>query len=158
LDLEVPGDVGHEVAHRRERLQRLEHDRHVEGEIAEPGHAHEGRDAPYLRPAPTPPSRPAGSARAHGPGPLGPDAGHRVEDDHAAPDLGRVVLEAALAALATPDAEHRAGHVFCSSITCFSSAGSGVTGTFSTPIWPSTMRTTRLKPSPSLLFSGKSSR
>src|ERR1700761_4494938 len=41
----VPRDIGHEIADYRKGVHRLEDDRHIEIEIAEPSHAHELRHA-----------------------------------------------------------------------------------------------------------------
>src|SRR5262249_31970138 len=139
-------------------------DRRLQVEVVEPGHAHEARHAVDLGGAGAALAGLAVPARGQVGRALGLDLVHGVEDDHAGADVGGVVLEAARAALAAPDAEGRArlvkgvGHFFCSSTAALSSAGMGATGAFSTRTAPSFSLTTMLKLSPSLLFSGKSSR
>src|SRR5262249_61871187 len=88
-----------------EGLERLDDDRHVEVEIREARHAHEPRRAVDLRRAGAALARLAVPARGEVGRRLRLDLVDRVEDDHAGRDLGGVVLEAALAALAAPDAE-----------------------------------------------------
>src|SRR4051794_9765088 len=107
LDFEVPGDVGDEIPDYGECMHRLENDRHLQVEIAEPGHAHGFGHAIDL-----------GGARAAfacltipAQGQVGRllslHAVNGVENDHALVDRGDEILELTAGRISAPDSKHR---------------------------------------------------
>jgi hypothetical protein len=82
LRLEVPRDVGDEVADRREAAHRLDGDRLVERQVGEPRHAHELRRAVDLRRAGAALAGLAVPAHGQVVGGLGLDLVHGVEHHH----------------------------------------------------------------------------
>ena len=110
VDLVVPAHVGDEVADDRERVQRLDADRLVLGQVVEPRLAHQPRPAVDL-----------GAARAALRGLAVPahgevrrlaalDLEHRVEHDHAGLGLDLVVDELAAGGVASPQAQRARAH------------------------------------------------
>src|SRR5262245_28132618 len=91
LHREVPRHVGDEVLDRRERLQRLQRDRLLEGDVRAARHAHETRVAVDLRRARTALAGLAVPAHREVGRRLGLHLVHGVEHDHALADLRAVV-------------------------------------------------------------------
>src|SRR5262249_23488316 len=93
LHAEVPGDIGHQIADRRERVHRLEDDRHIEIDIAQPGHAHQFRHAVDFRRAGAAFSGLAVPAHGEIGRLLRLDAVHGIKHHHALIHLGLVIDE-----------------------------------------------------------------
>ena len=97
LDAEVPRDVGDQVLDRRERAHRLDGDRLVQVQLAQPRHAHQPRLAVDLRRARAALAGLAVPAHREVGRLLGLDLVHGVEHDHAFGHLGVEGLERAVA-------------------------------------------------------------
>src|SRR5439155_26604108 len=97
LHPEIPGDVGDEVPDVRKGLHRLDGHRLVEGQVAQPGHAHQARQSVDLGGAGTAFAGLAVPAAGEVIGLAGLDAVHGVEHDHAFADLARVGAECSAA-------------------------------------------------------------
>ncbi len=89
FDLVIPGNIGHQIAHRRKGSHRLDRDRLVHRQSVEPGHAHQFRHAVDLRRARAAFARFAVPAAGEIAGLFGLDLMHGIEHDHALGHLGR---------------------------------------------------------------------
>src|SRR3954447_23589348 len=107
LDFEIPGDVGDEIPDQGECVHWLDDDRHLQLEVAEPGHAHEfGHpiDLSGTRAAlaclTIPPYRQVGCL-------LRLNAVNGIEDDHTLVDRSNKILELTTGRISAPDSKQR---------------------------------------------------
>src|SRR5215510_7483338 len=131
-------------------LHRLDNDGLFGGKLIHPRHAHQPRHSVNFRRTGTALSGFAVPADSKIIGLLGLDLVNRIEHHHALGNLSGVFLKLALAAIAAPDLESDCCH-FCSSITCFNSAGMSGIFSRSTCISPSLPRHTTMFISPKVL-------
>src|SRR5262245_309531 len=158
LDPVVPRNVGHQVLEMRETAHRLDGDRLVGGKVAHPGHAHELRHSVHVRRARAALAGFAVPAHGEIAGLLGLHLMNGIENHHSFGNFGGIVLEAAGAILAPPDAKGRGGHQPISLMTALSSSGMSRSFSRTTCISPpGPFRTTMLNLADSGSLFGKSS-
>ena len=139
LDAEIPGDVRHQIADRREGVHGLDDHRHVQVQLAQPRHAHQLRHAVDLRRAGAAFARLAVPAHGEIGRLLGLNAVYGVQHHHAFDPLASC-NPGTRRRFASPrqirKQRLRRAIYFISSITAFNSAGIGGMGRFSTTISP----------------------
>src|ERR1700730_90018 len=130
LHAKIPGNVGDQILHVRERLHGLDGDRLIERDGIEAGHTHELGHAVDLCGAGAALAGLAIPARGEIAGAFCLNLVDGVEHDHALGDFGGEVLKGARASFSTPDATRRGGHYFISSMICWNSGGMGGNGSW----------------------------
>src|ERR1051326_257471 len=151
LNPEIPGDIRNQILNGGEAFHRFDFYGLIERQFVQSRHAHQPGHSIDLRGARPAFPRLAVPTDSHVICLFGLNFMHRIQNDHAFGNFGRVLDKFALARGTAPYGKSSRAHFCCSSIICFNSAGIGGRFSRKTFISPPGPRRTMMLNSPNAL-------